>query len=424
MRIKLFFAFVLVSFFGWAFSKTDAQIPDDITALAAMHSQDYYYQSNVPFSMRVAENLEANVNQIRSSDELDLEDKAAEIGAARKMLIQLDAARFAIGSGIPIRDAVMDLEPIWENQPEAAEDFSVERFRSEFAKARQNYNLDRINEMSEEPMELIEDAWAEFALPFLKKMNADKLENPIRFQFGLVQDVGYGLLTNKSEKTLKHAIVVINYEANGEDDSLSGNLVYYFPELEPEKSVAILSMPRFDWPSIVSEDNQRKFNAPLNDGSIKLTLDVYSENGVCTGMESEVHDGLRTQMDCLRAILVNGSVFASGNGDRMTIKKVTGSGRTLKVFFEEAGKTSINNAWKTEDRDDVFEPRSTAFRFRVSVDDDSDDNGQEKDTSPLTRGNNGKDVETGVPYTWRDGSLIKEAAFGRGGVILYPVLNR
>lgn len=425
MRIKLLFAVPLMLLVSCAVGKATAQIPEDIVALAALHSEDYFYQSNVPFSMHVAENLETRVNQIRSSVELDLEDAAGELGAARKMLFQLDAARFAIQSGNPIRDAITQLNSRWENQEEVLENFSVDRFRNNFNKVRQNFDAAEIEEMREEPRQFIGEAWDEFAMPFLKKMDVKTLEDPVKFQFGLVQDVGYGLLTNTTEETLINAIVVINYEIATDEDYRSEKLVYYFPELAASKTVAVFSMPDFRGLSTTSEKNQRKFNSPLQEGEIKLSFDVYSENGKCLELQPEIRDGLRTQMDCLRSVFVRGAVYGSVGGDRMIIRKTTGSGRTLKVFFEDAGKTSINNAWNDEDRDDIFEPRSTAFQFRVSAEDDSDDRNRdrEKDNVPLPRGEHGKEVEIGVPYTWRAGCLIKEASFRRGGEILYPVIE-
>lgn len=423
MRINNLFALPMLLLVFCVVDRSLAQIPDDIVALAAIRSNDYYYQSNVPFSMRVSDSLQSRIDQIRTSVELDLEDAAGELGAARKMLFQLDAARFAIECGNPIRDAITELNERWENQPEVLDDFDVERFRNDFGKARQNYGLADIEEMGDEPRQFINESWDKFAMPFLNKMKVEPLEAPIRLQFGLVQNVGFGLLTNTTQENFKNSVVVINYEVSTGSETRSEPLVYFFPELGAGKSVAIFSFPKFEGLSTAEEKSQRKFNDPIKNGELSLSLDFYSENGKCMGIKPEIKDGLRTQMDCLRLVLVQDAVFGSTSGERLVIRKTAGSGRTLKVFFVEKGKASINNAWNTEDRDEVFEPQSTAFRFRIADEDDSDDRELEKDDVPRPRGEHGKEVEIGVPYTWRAGSLIKESAFKRGGQILYPVVE-
>ena len=59
MRIKSLFAIPLVLLVCCLNSRSIAQIPDDIVALAAIHSEDYFYQSNAPFSMQIADQLQS-----------------------------------------------------------------------------------------------------------------------------------------------------------------------------------------------------------------------------------------------------------------------------------------------------------------------------------------------------------------------------
>lgn len=405
-------------------SNGKAQIPDDVIALASVASDNYYYQSNVPYHRHMAKNLENHVDEIRLSGDSNLAQAANELGAARKALFQIDAASFAINSGTQIRAAIQELETIWEDQPETQDSFGIDSYRGNTNRIRPGYNRIQTDELRESPQEFIRNIWGVHGLELLGDADLEPAEFSLNFQFGLLREVGYGVLRNTGDEALRNVIAVFKYEADHEDQQNSGEVIYFFPELAPKKSVAILSLAQNDWRLSTTEDNPRKFNMPLKKGHIKVTMDIYCDQGKQRDLPIDIRDGMRVQMDCVRTILTPNSLFRASHGATMTVSKSTGRGRTLSLTFADGGKATLNNSWDAEKRDKDFIPGSSAFTIRIepSEDDESDDpraNDPRQDI-PRKRGAGGRDRTGGeVVYTWRDGALVSGSTTSPGDV-LYP----
>ncbi len=401
-------------------SNSLAQVPKDVIALAAMHSENYYYQSNVPYTDRLALLLEEHVDEIRLSNNSDLALTANEIGAARKAMFQIDAARFAISSGLQARGVIQELESKWKDQPEVLDSFGIETYQGFANQIRPGYNRVQIDDSREQPFQFIHDTWGTHGTTLLNEADLTEIELPVSFQFGLVQKMGYGMLKNSSDESLTNVIAVFKYNTDHDKQQTTGEVIYFIPELKPNTSVAILSLARSSWPLSDTEDNPRKFNTPFKKGQVKLNLNVYCDQGIQRELAVEIRDGLRLQMECLRSILVADSVFRASHGSTMAITKATGRGRSLSLTFSDGGKATLNNSWDAEQRDTDFFPGSTAFAIRIQPA-EADEPDDPRNKTPRKRGAAGRDRTGGETiYTWRDGALISGAASSRGDVH-YPV---
>ena len=101
----------------FVFSLAHAQVPEDIAALAAMSSENYHQQSNIPFYSVLADSYFYRMDAIRKSSDANLAADYTKLNKSRKLLLQLDAASLAVASETPVQDAWDSMQIKWASDP-------------------------------------------------------------------------------------------------------------------------------------------------------------------------------------------------------------------------------------------------------------------------------------------------------------------
>lgn len=405
-------------FFAFLFLPTSAlsQIPKDLTALAAVCSNNYYKKSNIPYKSKLADSYSEHLDAIRDSKNSSIASKYQQLERARTRLFLLDSVGNAIASETPIKDAVEAMKINWALNPASKVDFSIDIAGAFAGKLQRDTELATIYRLGKKTNQVLLDAWNSEGVPGLRKLSLKGKTPLVKFQFGFVQNVGYGTAMNSSKKPLSNVIIIFKYKTNYKGQQKDGKLVYFVPKLNPNEYIAF-SYASLDWPVSWTEDEPKKFNIALKNKSLILTADTFCDQGKKENAEISIVSGLALRMKFLRSILVSNSVFQSKSGAQIIIKKATGLGSRLNLKRENGWAAILNGKWDGKARYTDFEPRSTAFRIRFRP---TSKKKKSSTGSPLL---NGLTKNREARFTWRNGNLYSETGFGLS-TVYYPTVQK
>ena len=296
-------------------------VSDDVAALAALCSNNYYQDSHIPYYDNLARSFGNRVEAIRDSSDRSLAAAYRELKTAREKLFQLHAARLAVASGTPVKDAIDFMTLRWLSDPSARQDFTPEVADAFTGRLQKLQDLHTIQKLSEAPTTVLGDAWKKYSPPAFKMKNLET--SPVKLEFGFVQSLGYGKIKNTSAIDLTNLIVVFRSETKTHGGRAS--LVYFVPRLGRSKSIRFAVYGR-DWPVSASETDPKKFNSALTKRQLKISLDLLCDEGKFIGQKSQIRSGLSLRMDYIKSILVKGAVFRSKSGGELAIDRVSGTG--------------------------------------------------------------------------------------------------
>lgn len=392
-----------------------AKIPEEIAHLAAIHSCDYYQNNNMPFHYLLAGSFEARMESLRVSSLPGLSERYLELRSAREKLFLLDAAYLAVASETPFGDAMNAMSNQWLADPGARHDFATDVGGGYAARLQQLTDLARLSELEQEPRETIARAWSDFSSAL---QDLDTLESPpVSVDFGFIQNIGFGVVRNRSGRDLSNLILCFRSVAERNAKRESVDWVYFVPMLKENETI-VFSHSSLRWPVSWTEMDPSRFNAALQNGTLSIVADVYCDAGRSVGVLPDFRDGLRLRMEFLKTVLSGGSVFRSMSGGQIVIDRSSASGSTMNLRVEGGYSATLNTRWHGDQLFTDFEPNSTAFRIRLVRPRSATRNGNRDIPAPMR----GLTDQGSACYTWRGGMLYSEPVFG-GATAYYPFLG-